>query len=293
MQCGNNLKQIGLGIHNYESTFKRLPLNQTPSASFAHPAPLTAHSVSWLVGLLPFIEQPALYEMYDFSFEVSNDIRNGANLNTPLIPSNAFVAQTIIPAYRCPSDGLSRALAPQANMGDMNTFQQNYKGVAGANWQWGGFITNGEGIGRGRRGNLSGQGLDHGNGCFIRSANQTTKVEFRDILDGLSNTLMVGEAIPEFCSHTGWTHFNATTGTMSVPLNQRAVCGGATTGTKMGDLRACRGDWPHNYSFFSLHPGGAHFGLADGSVRFLTDSIEYTLYRRLGCINDQNAVEVP
>lgn len=294
MQCSNNLKQIGLGVHNYESTYKQLPLNQALApASFSHPAPLTAHTNSWLIGLLPFIEQPALYQMWNFSYEASNDPRNGTDLNNPINPSNAFVAQSVIAAYRCPTDGLSAELAPQNNTGNMNLFQQSYKGVAGSNWAWGVFITNGEGIGRGRRGDTSGNGLDNGNGCFIRSANFKTTVKFRDILDGLSNTLMVGETVPEFCSHTGWTHFNASTGTTSVPLNQRALCGSATTGTKLGDLRACRYDWPTNYSFFSLHTGGAQFTLADGSVKFLTDSIEYTLYRRLGCIDDNNPVELP
>lgn len=295
MQCSNNLKQIGLGVHNYESTYKQLPLNQMPAPgqSFGHPAPLVTHSTSWMIGLLPFIEQAALYEMWNFSYEASNDPRNGTDLNRPINPSNAFAAQTMLPAYRCPSDGLSAELAPQANTGAMNIGQQNYKGVAGSNWAWGGFITNGEGIGRGRRRDTSGNGLDNGNGCFIRSYGQETTVKFRDILDGLSNTLMVGETVPEFCSHTGWTQINGNTGTTSVPLNQRALCGSATTGTRIGDLRACRGDWPHNYSFFSLHSGGGQFALADGSVKFLTDSIEYTLYRRLGCINDQNTVEIP
>ncbi len=169
----------------------------------------------------------------------------------------------------------------------MEIGQANYKGVNGSNWGWGAFVTNGEGIGRGRRGDTSGNGLDNGNGCFIRSYGQSTTVKFRDILDGLSNVLMVGEAVPEFSAWTGWTHTNGNTGTTSVPINQRALCSSATVGTKPGNLRACRGDWPNNYSFFSLHEGGCQFVLADGSVVFLTDSIDYTLYRRLGCISDK------
>lgn len=294
MQCGNNLKQIGLGVHNYESSYKQLPLNEGRGGNiYTQTPPLGTYAVSWMVGLLPFIEQPALYEMYDFRYQPGNDVRNGANINAPNNPSNAFVAQNMPATYRCPSDGLSAQNAPHANSGAMNFGQQNYKGVAGSNWAWGGFVTTGEGIGRGRRGDTGGNGLDNGNGCFIRSNGVSTTVKFRDILDGLSNVLMVGEAVPEFSSHTAWAHINGNTGTTSIPINQRALCGSATVGNKWGDLRACRGDWGRNYSFFSLHEGGCHFVLADGSVKFLTDSIEYTLYRRLGCIDDKNSVELP
>ncbi len=104
---------------------------------------------------------------------------------------------------------------------------------------------------------------------------------------------MVGETVPEVSSHTGWTHYNGNTGTTSVPIKQRALCASATVGNKWGDLRACRSDWSRNYSFFSLHEGGCQFVLADGSVVFLTESIDYTLYRRLGCINDKETVSLP
>ncbi len=243
MTCSNNLKQIGLGIHNYEASYKQLPLNQMPGPNhnYAHPAPLTAHSTSWMVGLLPFIEQPGLYEMYNFSYEASNDPRNGTDLNNPNNPSNAFVARTLIPAYRCPTDGLSAERRPHNDSGTMEIGQPNYKGVAGSNWAWGSFVTTGEGIGRGRRGDTGGNGLDNGNGCFIRSYGQSTTVKFRDILDGLSNVLMVGEVVPEFSAWTGWTHTNGNTATTSVPINQRALCSAATVGNKWGNLRACRG----------------------------------------------------
>ncbi len=115
MQCSNNLKQIGLGIHNYESTYRQLPLNQGIVTAHQPSIASQVRTNSWLVGLLPFVEQPGLYEMYDFNYEPSNDPRNGSNLNAPNNPSNAFVARTIIPGYRCPSDGLSPERAPQAN----------------------------------------------------------------------------------------------------------------------------------------------------------------------------------
>ncbi len=102
---------------------------------------------------------------------------------------------------------------------------------------------------------------------------------------------MVGEAIPAYCTHSHWFWFNGSTATCAVPLNVRAQC--QNTGDRNGDLIACRGDWPNNYSFMSLHPGGGQFALADGSVRFISESIDLLTYRRAGNMMDGQTVTLP
>ena len=74
------------------------------------------------------------------------------------------------------------------------------------------------------------------------------------------------------------------TATTAVPLNLPAQC--ANTGNKDADLLRCRGDWPNNYSFMSMHPGGGNFGLADGSVRFVPETVDLVVYRSYGSMMD-------
>ncbi|SRR6056297_51422 len=289
MTCSNNTKQIALACHTYESTYQWLPLNRSWRGSFAAVPPVAGnhHSVSWLVGILPFIEQPALYEMVNFNFESTNDPRNGPDINNPLSPSNLFVARSAVNTYICPSDGVSdRQMAGRANRdGALVLGVNNYKGVCGSNWAWGNFQVRGGILGTGRGQDASGNGLDRGNGIFIRSHNYDNgQTKFSKITDGTSNVLMVGEAIPAYCTHSHWYWFNGSTATTAIPLNVRAQC--QNSGNRIQDLTACRGDWPNNYSFMSLHRGGANFGLADGSVKFITDSIDLTLYRQAGNMSD-------
>ena len=127
----------------------------------------------------------------------------------------------------------------------------------------------------------TGDGLNAGNGIFFRgaTAGRPCATTLASITDGLSNTFMIGEAVPRWCTHTWWFHFNGVTATCAIPLNVRAQC--QNTGNRVVDLNACWTDWGNNYSFMSRHPGGANFALGDGAVRFVSDNIDITLYRQL------------
>ena len=88
MQCSNNMKQIGLAIHNYESAFKSLPAAYTVDSDGNR-----LHS--WRTLILPFMEQVNVYSKIDFSKSWDH-------------PDNAFATQLEIPAYTCPSSSLPR-----------------------------------------------------------------------------------------------------------------------------------------------------------------------------------------
>src|SRR5262245_59054953 len=108
--CSNNLKQLAIGCHNYHDIAGKFPLNYATTPGNAHwnDPPNTLHrSTSWMVQVLPFIEQKPLYDMFDFNWDVRLDPRNGTVVNNPNNPSNAFAARTVIPTYLCPSDGLN------------------------------------------------------------------------------------------------------------------------------------------------------------------------------------------
>ncbi|MGE0757018.1 MAG: DUF1559 domain-containing protein [Pirellulaceae bacterium] len=311
-QCVNNLKQLGLASHNYHDVFKSFPMNYARTAGNAHyadPVNPSHRSTSWMVQILPFIEQQALYNQIDFNWDVKLDPRNGASAAAPNSPSNAAVARTVVPAYICPSDGLHNRgrLASRANRSSGVNPEyaiNNYKGVCGANWNQGNFRSDaqpaaGSGIpdfantvwGR------SGDGLDAGNGIFFRGGRadigRESATQIAQVSDGTSNTLMIGEAVPRWCTHTWWWWFNGTTGTVAIPLNPRSQLATCQTGNKVADLNCAWGNWQNNYSFMSQHPGGAHFALADGSTRFISETIALLTYRSMGTKQNGEAVQIP
>ncbi len=310
--CSNNLKQLAIGCHNYHDTTGTFPLNYgiTPGGShWADPVSSTHRSTSWMVQVLPFVEQKPLYDIIDFNFDVRLDPRNGTDVNNPNNPSNAFVARTVIPTYLCPSDGLNNQgrLGTRANRNALPRPQwavNNYKGVCGANWQWGNFRTNArppQGSGLPDFANTqwgrSGNGLDRGNGIFFRGGrahvNEVSATPIAAVTDGTSNTFMIGEAIPRWCTHTWWWWFNGTTATCAIPLNARAQHPNCQTGNKTADLNCAWGQWQNNYSFMSMHPGGGQFALADGSTRFVSETINLTVYRSLGTKQNGEVAQLP
>ena len=270
MQCSNNLKQLGLSFQNYESAVKSFPINYATRGilGFPNTGPGIANSGrSWMQMVLPYIEQTNLYNNIDFTV--------GLQGATPNIVKNRIVAATVIPAYLCPSDDSNEG-GLLNNRSDLNNPDPlgkwavtGYKAVAGSNWNQGVFLWNNSGA-TGVGGKNAGQsdGLNLGNGVICSNqtnVNSTTRM--RDITDGTSNTYIIGEAMPGWSQWNWWYNPNAVTATCAVPLNRV--------------LKVVKnlGDWPNNYAFASRHTGGAQFGLADGSVRFVRDSIDTFVYR--------------
>jgi prepilin-type N-terminal cleavage/methylation domain-containing protein len=291
-QCTNNIKNLALACQNYHDTYGQFPLNY---GQWNIRDPLDGRSTSWMVQILPFIEQQALYDMIDFNYGVRNDPRNGT---TPDV-SNEEVAWTPVETYICPSDTHDGRLAfDRANYstnarGRANQWAvNNYKGCAGANWAWGSYPVGGAPFVATPYGSTN-NGLDQGNGIFHRGNNDPTPRVHRmaSVTDGTANTFMLGEAVPHWCTHTWWWWFNGTTATTAIPLNAPAVC--KNTGNRNQDLVDCRGDWGNNYSFMSRHAGGGSFAMADASTHFISESIEIDLYRRLGDMMDGEPADVP
>lgn len=281
--CRNHLKQLSLALHNYHDTHRTFPINY----SFWNIRPPTdGMSTSWMVLLLPYIDQSPLYNTVSFNYGVLNDPEN----TTAYPQSNLFVAQQPIPVFQCPSDSTHQGTLNERHNVDPDLWLgvNNYKAVAGANWCWGVYrVTSGPHIDTRWQG-PSCNGLDRGNGFLFRGDRFAYSVRMRDVSDGASSTFAVGESVAGWCSHSWWWHSGATTATCAIPLNAPAVC--QMTGNRAADLHACRFDWPHNYSFMSQHVGGAHFTLVDGSVRFISDSIDQTTYRNLATIQNGDLV---
>lgn len=259
-QCSNNLRQIAIGIHSFHDVAKRLPRNMSPNVWGYYD---DGRSWSWMAEVLPYVEQDPL----------SKQIRTATPAGTPpnfYLPFNSVPAQHAaqIPVYLCSSDSSSGSpRTDRANgSGPQGAGSTNYRGVSGSNWCWGTYTN------AGPTGDCN--GLDNGNGLFYRhDASNLFRITIQSIADGSSNTLMVGEDIPEINQHCGWTRSNYANGTCSIPLNNALRAGQPGFGSP--------GDWPNVYSFRSRHTGGANFAFGDARVVFMSDSIDINTYRAL------------
>ena len=276
MQCSNNLKQIGLSFHNYESTYKSFP-----AAWYAH-APAPPYNLqSGLTGLLPFMEQNNLYARYDTRFSPTN--QGGA-----IGIANVAVISTVIPAFVCPSAPGSG----QERIYDGGVPANALPGLAAITWRAAPSdysVTTGV---RGAFGNIAYANNQGGNRHGALKTNtlqapDTSKIS--SITDGTSNTFLMGE-------RTGGNKLYSGTTQISAPAALVAALG-ASNGGGWGDVLVgenwlagtVRGTTTvpmpeggcainctnvRGNGFHSFHTGGAQFVLCDGSVQFNSASID-------------------
>jgi prepilin-type N-terminal cleavage/methylation domain-containing protein len=292
--CRNNLKQLALAAHNYHDVHKTLPLNYGACCAVATNAKMT----TWIKSSLPFLDQDPLYKQIDFAWGVNDDPRNAGQTNPALapFPSNAAIARESLSVLTCPSDTHNGRLGTRANSsnGGFEYGVTNYKGVAGANWAWGTWIVN-TGVHATTKWGVSGDPFGQGGNGMIqpgRPAARPSAFRIADVTDGTSNTFMIGEAVPRWCTHTWWWWSNASTATVAIPPNaiDPACPQYNIANTREQNLTLCWGYWQGNYSFYSRHPGGVHFALGDGSVRFISDNIDLNVYRSAGTMANGEVV---
>ena len=342
MQCSNNFKQLGLGIHNYHDNFLQLPKNGTGTyldassgaAVVNSSGPTATHSVfrlSGLVGMLPFIEQQPLWEQISNPLAVTTPGGGTANFTNQTGTPTGEVYPAMGPApwghtydpwdtevgtFRCPSD---------PSVGLPANGRSNYGFSVGDSADW---INHGDWF-------LSWGGINgcETNGDWCRNAEHANRTRvaargvffprsvstFAAILDGTSNTIAMGEMLTgagdrdirtDPMTNVGWdngVHANPsvcldTAGAID-PLRPRFWATGTST------LYNRSPDWQRGYRWMdfvplysmvqtilppnremcwatdndgdagmlpmsSNHPGGVHILLADGAVKFVTDSID-------------------
>ncbi|MBO0700356.1 MAG: DUF1559 domain-containing protein [Zavarzinella sp.] len=118
---------------------------------------------------------------------------------------------------------------------------------------------------------------------FWRADIRSGAMTLAAVTDGLSNTYMIGEDVPEYIAWNAWAYPNGAVGTCAIPPN---------VGITIPPLGAAAGfgSWPTRYSFRSRHPTGLQFAMGDGSVRFVKDSIPLNLYRATATISGGEVV---
>jgi prepilin-type processing-associated H-X9-DG protein len=122
--------------------------------------------------------------------------------------------------------------------------------------------------------------LEGCNGLFFRNA-YWFKLKLKDITDGQSKTFMVGEGVVSQDLHSAALFADGDWATCAIPLN-----------FFLTDQAKVATDWWDQRSFRSLHPGGAQFALADGSVQFVNESVDHKTYRAMATRNGQEALSL-
>ena len=288
-QCKNNLKQIGLSLHNYESTTTRFPIGYLDV--FKGNAPSLDGGWAWDAYLLPYIDQAPLFNTLDFG-------RHPIGNTTTSTAANVAAMKVIQPAFRCPSDIApgTRAdnLANAPNGVDAHAIT-SYMGCIGA---FTGDPCNDA--------NPIVFAPDRDNGLL--RPNDTRK--FRDITDGTSNVIAVGEVCyqPLVSGDGSDRHYQYgnVTGTGGPDCNRENANQNGAFCHLRGNRQKMNGPLVGgaiHKAYHSKHVGGAHFVLCDGSVRFISENIDHTgsdvgggingpygTYQRIAAIGDGQVV---
>ncbi len=254
-QCKNNLKQIGLALHNYHDTFNMFP------NGYYYPV----GENTWILSIYPYLELTNLYK-------TQNLAQNFGSLPN----NNTTISQTLVPGFQCPSD---------PNSGPSLTYygRGNYAGNNGIGPQVNTSDVNPSAPARGPV------------AMFETRVNRG----LRDVTDGSSNTALVSELVKAPADDfRGVMHYpegplyqhNRTPNT-GIPDNFRSgvACSNQTYAPCTGVYSA----WNNRaviLSSRSRHVGGVHTLICDGSVRFVSDNINLTLWQNFGIHNDGNVL---
>ena len=259
-QCVNNLKKLGLAAHNYESANGTFPMGYPLYLFPLIDAGEYTNNHGPLVALLPQMKQQALYNSVNFP----------ANIGSP---ANLTVQATALSALWCPSDPRVSRTDRVDGWGPEPAMTVAHSSYAGCTGTW--FHANGRLNANPTLATLAAQD----NGVF----RVNTPATIASITDGTSNTFLFGERALSILStdnamhwhwHWWWNGFYGETlfWTLS-PLNPQ----GKVKNNQAGEANPTPGSAephdPYINSASSRHPGGANFVMADGSVRFIKDSI--------------------
>lgn len=283
-QCRNNLKQIGLALHNYLDAHKVFPYGSSDNDGRPWCGSIR-QGYNWRVSILPYIDQANLYN----TFTGINAIDEPYNSNAAVraLPQH----QQIIPAYLCPSE-----IAAPVQSGLNNTWVigpdtaaiSSYVGSAGpvsthpADTVGCGLCSDGSNLQAFCDCRIHGWGTAGGGGggihyslCDPNTVGMLSMypqpIGVRHVVDGTSNTIFVGE----------WHYTNAQGDGCGSRMHWAGSWASASTVYGINAVGVGSG-YPNGCNFRSYHEGGAHFLLVDGSVRFVSENMSLRVFGWLG-----------
>lgn len=254
MSCQNNLKQIGIAMHMHHNDKGSLPPGDGEYSA-------KAKARSWMVLLLPYVEQSAIYDRIQPEKTMLDD--TPASGGDPNVTNRRLIQQNI-KVVLCPSDKDAETPRPRSDAaGGINLALTSYASNVGDHQNVGGLgAPNPPFPPYGNGSNL----LTNTRGVITRYG---VGVAFSEINDGLSNTFLVGEVVPGWCDWQDWGHQSFATTAWPINHQNAAFAAGALLSN---DHNNC-------IVFRSKHTAGANFLFGDGSVRFVVAEIDGAVYR--------------
>jgi prepilin-type N-terminal cleavage/methylation domain-containing protein/prepilin-type processing-associated H-X9-DG protein len=298
MGCSNNLHNIALAVLNFENAKKHLPYSiswkpeefRFPDNQWIGPPDGTLSTKTggpgyngrgWIVDILPQMEEQPTYDAITAGLKTPNGRQNwdaSITKGMGVVDIRQHVAQQF-PWLTCPSDPSAIPSDKQYHWAPNLVGTTSYKGVLGDHVIWPGSTSHQDGTPADCHNNLNdGKGC---NGLFWRNA-YYFKIQLKDITDGQSKTFMVGEGVVSQDFHSAALFSDGDWASCNVPLNFFLIA----------DERKIAQEWYQMRGFRSLHPGGAQFALADGSVQFVNESVDHEIYRAMATRNGGETVSL-
>ncbi len=284
-QCKNNIKQIGLALHNYHDTYNTFPPGRTRNPNIADS--WYTGNLNWHGRILPFIDQAPLFNQIDWTRGGGTNATDG-NTGT----ANTAVRARILPAFLCPSDPANGSVSWTDPSGTRVTSPPLTDAYGRTSYV-------------GNAGNVNNESAATP-GLF----GTNSSVQMRDITDGTSNTLAVSEVMIGFpilassgSDPTGSPAMCATSGTPTTTQVEQRGHSWFWSYRQASNLFSTRigPNWKQNYdcgysstgvtyAARSYHVGGVHALMCDGSVRFISDALNLTTWQHLGDARDGNVI---
>ncbi len=270
-QCKNNLKQFGLAMHNYHDSMNIFPNTINPG-NFGNPL-----GVGAMVHLLPYIDQAAIYSSISFV-----SVTTWVVPVTDAAPAGKHYYEIQPAGFKCPSD-TSAKYYPGTNGIVGNWATASYGLSGGAQREPGNGCSSypGNTFGTGPSDHTDSRSAFNISGMFSRYG---YSARIKDVSDGTSNTILMGESRAQCSDHQrhGWANVNSNWLLTTAPINFQTCLGGAGCNSHT--------NWATSQGFKSQHVGGVHILLCDGSVRFVSENLDYQTYQRLGDRRDGQVV---
>lgn len=281
-QCRNNLHNIGIAIHNYHDTSKMFPPGTIALGATNYAAPYVLNTTGWVL-MLPYIDQAPLYNQYNFNLASCNakpfapgTVMGGGNANS------AFTGQRL-EVLTCPSDPEGGAFVAQGGS------------AAGSGGHYD--FSNGRRISYALNGGAYFENMpawsSPATSLFLRERRgafgNDGAASIRDIRDGTSNSVVIGETWQRKCSDNfgPWFASGAWTGVFGkLAANHDRINAAASA----WNINCTRKGEPYAWVWSSHHEGGAHFLMGDGAVRFISENIDFVLQQNLTRIADGNVI---